>query len=276
MLNAEQISKLSGLDVEVVKEAMSKEEAVDLDISGVKVISNDEFDSMKNNYEAEKLEAVKAAREEAKVAGLEIAIKEKRNELGLEFEGKTLDNLLNSFKDHTLAEAKIEPDNKINSMQKDIDSLKKTIEEKEAMIAEKDGAIESIKTDYKNKEDQAFITKSLLSQYDQVKDKVNISQTDFIDLYTMRNELKVEDGVIKHYKNGEEVKDDVRNSIDLSEAVSGFLSTGNYFKAPRGGRGKGNEHSGPETEEQAMNRLIAKGLKGKELSDAIVKWAESQ
>ena len=276
MLNAQQISKITGKDVEDVKAAMSSDEVVDLDVSGVKVISNEEFDSMQSRYEAEREDAVKAAREEAKKAGLEIAIKEARNSLGLEFEGKNMDNLLNAFKAKTLEEASIEPNQQITSLTKDIESLKNTIAEKEALIAEKDGAIESIKSDYKNKQDQSFITKSLISEYDKVKDKVNISQTDFLDLYTMRNELKVEGETIKHFKNGEEVKDDLRAPIDLSVGVNSFLSAGNYFKTPRGGRGKGSEHSGPETMESYTARLVKQGVKGQELSDKIAEWVNSQ
>jgi len=85
--NLEQLEKSVGLEPGKLAEMISSEDTHKLDLDNL-IISN------KNDYDA-RLENIK---KETKTAAVEIAVKNARNELGLEFEGKTMENLLNNFK----------------------------------------------------------------------------------------------------------------------------------------------------------------------------------
>ena len=81
---------------------------------------------------------------EGKTAGYEIDIKEKKNELGLEFEGKTLSNLITAAMAKATADAGVEPEAKYKELENKYTALVGVKEGLESTIASKEAEILNI------------------------------------------------------------------------------------------------------------------------------------
>ena len=125
-------------------------------------------------------------------AGAEIAIKEARKKLGLEFEGKTVDNLLDAHKKKVLEDAQIEPAKQVEALNKDINTLKTTL----ATVTSEKEAIESrfkgFKSEHKiNSEILSALPENILLPKDDMatllKTKIKILILNFLLIFFIFN-----------------------------------------------------------------------------------------
>ena len=99
--NIEQIEQSFGLEKGKLAEMMASEETHKIDIDNFVIKPKSDYDALINNL-----------KKESGNAALEIAIKNARNELGLDFQGKTMENLLKAYGEKVEADAKIDPNKK--------------------------------------------------------------------------------------------------------------------------------------------------------------------
>jgi hypothetical protein len=163
-------------------------------------------------------------------AGAEIAVKDARSKLGLDFEGKTIDNLLKSYEAKVLTDAKIEPEKKVQELTKDIQTLQGTISnltgEKENLSKEfgsfkRESRVSNIIMSAMPtniaipKEDMALIIKSKLS-----------FDTDENDRIVVKNSL------------GEILKDAQLTPLEPKTVINSFFAeNAGYIKNAGGGAG---------------------------------------
>lgn len=144
--------KIGGVEVAVSKEDYEKGiEAGELSINSDSIVAyeKDAFESFKENLK-------KDGYKEGKIAGEEMTIKAGKEKFGLDFEGKTVDNLMAAFKNKVLEEAKIEPSKKIKELEEEKSKLQNNYQELETQFSTFKTSIETEKQ--QAKKDQAFMS----------------------------------------------------------------------------------------------------------------------
>src|SRR6056297_920606 len=130
---------IGGKTVEVDNETLSKaieenKEEVEVNAENLSIRSKEEEETFINNL---KKETVKTA--------LEMEVKKYRNDLGLEFEGKNMDNLVEALKEKHREEFTKDPNKQLEQLQADL----KTIQERNKTLEEEKNGIKSEFEGYK-------------------------------------------------------------------------------------------------------------------------------
>jgi len=219
--NVLEIEKALGIEGGTLTEMITSEEKHKIDLSELLIEKKSIYD--------ERLENIK--KETAKTA-LEMAVKEQRNALGLEFTGKTMENLVNAIKAKTESESKIEPEEKYKSLKTDFEKLQGNLVEKENEFnafktnIEKQNLLSEIKNDFtKHIPDNTLVSKSTI--FTEAKEK---------GFSFEREEGKT---VVKD-ANGNVLKDEKTLSpIDIATWVTNFATP--YLAKVEGGSGKGDD-----------------------------------
>jgi len=221
----EKLAKLSKIEVSVLEAAIKATEEQDIAIPELNVFTADELATRDSN-------AKKTGYNEGKVAGLEIAVKEQKEKLGIDVEGKTLDVLIDAYGKKILADAKIEPNAKVaeltTSLKKVQDNLAAEIEAKKQL----EGTITSIKTE-----------NTLISMFpDNVSDI--LSKNEILGIVKAKYEFVTEDGKLVVKENGQIVKDTTtQNALDPKDVIKNYLTErklvveGDPKRQGRGGEG---------------------------------------
>lgn len=205
-------------NVEEFTEALKSESDTDFKLpEGLVVRTAEEEDTFKTNiFENAKKEHIKA--------GAEIQIKNLKKATGLDFEGKDADTFIEKYKESILAEAKIEPNQKIQELTTSISNL-------QTKLGEKDTEIETLKKGFDSKQ----LKFDVRSYFPAIPESVGLTKDEATELFLMSHSKK-EDGI---YRNGELLKDTLENPLSLEQAVGNFVTEKKWTADPPGGRGGG-------------------------------------
>ncbi len=118
--NLKEITETLRLSEDQFKEMIASEDNHKIDLSNKVIVD-------KNIYD----ERIANIKKESSVMALEIAVKEQRNALGLDFQGKTMENLVNAIKLKVESESKIEPEEKFKALKSDFEKLQENYNAKE-------------------------------------------------------------------------------------------------------------------------------------------------
>lgn len=217
--------KISGKEIEVDNETLKKaieenSESISIEVEGLTIRDESEESTFVSNIT-----------KEAKSAGVEMAVKEARTKLGLEFTGKTIDNLLDAHKSKVIEDAKIEPNKKIQTLETDISTLKKSLQTETEMREQAESQFKS----FKNETVLAGALKSVMPQ------NTVIPADDL--LVIMRNKLKLsvsDTGAVVALNDAGEVMKDGKTlePIPVKDVVKSFFDQNpSYLKDAPGGRG---------------------------------------
>jgi len=219
--NITEIEQSLGIEAGKLAEMITSEEIHKIDLSE-KIILD------KPIYE----ERISNIKKESATAAIEIAVKEKRKELGLDFTGKNIDNLLEAFGAKKEAESKIEPEEKFKTLKADFDKLQKNYQEKEIELTTFKSSIEKEK---EYNEIKSAFTGS-------IKGETLVSKsTIFTEAKEKGYSFVKEDGVlVVKGADGQVLKNEQTLSpISISDFASNFSSQ--YVKKVEGGSGKKDE-----------------------------------
>jgi hypothetical protein len=222
----EKIEKDLKLEDGSLSSAIENEEEVDVEIPELVIKTKEDHESF-----------VKNTADDAKIAGVEMAVKDARTKLGLDFEGKTIDNLLDAHGKKTLTDAKDElgePDTKIAELKKDNDLLR-------GNLTKKDEEIVSLKSNMETTQTQLEIDQKLNSV---IPDNLNISNGDALILFKNKHDVSLGDNkelVIR--KDGEVLKNSENaNPLSAKEVMTDFATP--FVTKPGGGGGGDDEPGG--------------------------------
>lgn len=222
--NIEQIESGLGLTAGTLKDAIALDENVKIEVPKGKIY-DDTTHVIRSNEDHETY--IGNIKEESKIAGLEIAIKGVRNDLNLEFEGKTMDNLIAAHSKKVLSDASIEPDNKITDLNSDLEVLR--------------GKNISLQTQYDDMVSQTAIKdnqrKVDTNIYSAIPENLTLPKDDIMLLFKAKHDVVEEDGKIVVKENGSVMKNDLRDTISVNDVMTKFSEQ--YVKAVEGGTGQG-------------------------------------
>lgn len=114
------LAALAKVDVKVLEDAQKAATDTDVDIAGdLTSLTAAELQTRdQNNKESGKSGYI--------TAGKEIAIKDLKAKAGLDYDGKDIDTFLAKHKDAVLKEAKVNPDQRVQELQQQVDTLRTT------------------------------------------------------------------------------------------------------------------------------------------------------
>lgn len=248
--------KIGGKEFEITSEDLTKDV---IEIQEKVIIRTEEEDTaFQNNL-----------KQTAKTAGLEIAIKDARTKLGLNFDGKTIDNLIDAVKLKAIEDAKIEPNEQLKAKEKDIETLKTTIS---TLTNEKESAFNQLKS-FKN---ETIVNNSLLSV---IPENVVLPKSDL--LLILKNKFNFEadeNGKILVKKDGEVLKNTTTlDPIPPKEIITKFFEENpTYLKGVEGGAGGGD--SGANGGKMTVDKYVEQAQKdGKNVnSEEFIKELEQK
>ena len=180
------------------------------------------------------------AKAEGGTAAVEIAIKNARNELGLEFEGKTMANLIKAHEAKIKADAKIEPDKRVQELTAANEALRGQITAFDAEKEEMKGKLEGQKLNY----EFSKVVGSGLADVT-LKDGWNagyVSQVFSNDYEPAFEDNKI---ILKYKATGEKVLNAKTQLPEAPEAVlKAFVMEKGLVGEARKGRGVGKQKAG--------------------------------
>lgn len=190
-----------------------------------------------------------------RTAAVEIAVKEARTKLNLDFTGKTIDNLVDAFGKKVLADAKIAPDAKVVELTGDLEKLRtanKTWEDKYT----------GLENTFKQKEKESTVNSTVLTSMPKVKTKIPVADMAIIFNTKYKPLLNDEGKLVFHNEKGEVLKNEkTLNPKTIDEVMLEFQDP--YIeKVPGGGGGgDGTGQAKPGTIEAFNKEMEAKGIK---------------
>ncbi|WP_296683298.1 hypothetical protein [Flavobacterium sp.] len=225
--NLNEIETSLGLEPGKLSEMITSEESHTIDLSERIILP-------KETYE----ERISNLKKEAATAAIEIAVKEQRNALGLEFQGKTIENLVNAIKVKVETDSKIEPEEKYKNLKSDFEKL-------QSNLVEKENEFTTFKTNIERQNSLAEI-KNEFTKY--VPDNTLVSKsTIFVEAKEKGFSFEKEDGrvVIKDAMGNVIKNDSTLSPVSVKEWVTEFVTP--YLPTATGGSGKKDEPGGAKT-----------------------------
>jgi len=223
-------------------------------------------DKLTTFTEEEQTTLKKNSYEEGKKAGVEMEIKSAKEKHGLEFQGKSIDGLLEAKGKKVLADAKIEPSEKVKELEGKIKILETTVANQDKKLADKETEVAGIRTN------------SELYRHIPLADEkgVQYTQDEVIGLMKINGyDFKTKDGKTIATKSGADLVDKVGNPIPVKDVVQGFMKEKKYIteKTPDGGRGGGDKNPptafGKLSELKKSFETQGKSLLGEEFNKAV-------
>lgn len=250
MLKQEIINKIADtlkVKAETLAEAIKSQDEVAIELPNVTSYSENELTSLKDNVK-------KDGYSDGKKAGSEMTAKKLKEISGVETEGKDLDKIFKDVKTKIEKDAKIEPNEKVSSLESKIEKLQQTVQTQETLIS-----------DWQTKHNGYKSKIELLSMMPD--NTIGLSkEVVFKEMQSSGYEVVEKDGKRFVLKNGVELNDNVENPIPFQTVATNFLTEKNWLKVEgRTGRGGGDERGSdsqgtPKNYEEFVKQCEADGI----------------
>lgn len=229
MLKKEQISKIAALlrlKEEELENAIMSTDEVELTLTELNVFTQDELKTRDENK-------TKESYKEGKNAALEMFVKEQKEKLGLEFDGKDPEKLIEAYQKKVISDAKIEPNKKVEELNTVIENLRKNI-----------STIEEEKTNLTKTLSETKLNGTLKGFLPQNRLNV-LSDDEYLTTLTREYSFVEEDGKLVVKKGSDIVRDEKTQSpLDPKAVIEGYFTNRKWVSEQdpdKKGRGDGNK-----------------------------------
>lgn len=258
----EAFAKFAGISASDLEAKIKSESEEDISLKKVNVFTDEQLTERIQNEK-------NTSYNEGKTAGVEMLVKDKKKELGYDFEGKDFSSLLEHHTEK-IKETFEKPDKKITELTNDIDRMKKAHQlELENISTEKNSLLSKV--------NKLKTTNSLMNIIPQ---NTTLSKEDMITLFNSNYEVAEEDGKTIVKANGETLKDATTASpLALNDVFMNWATEKKYISGTPG-RGGGNEggsgsHKGNSVsgfQEQWQKQNPDKSLTSSEYQNDYAEW----
>ena len=248
-MNKKVIEQLAGtlkLDVKELTQAIETEGEVDFKLpEGIRVLSSEELETIKDNHGKTRYDA-------GKTAGSEMLLKDLSEKVGFETSVTDPDKFVSNYKANILKEAQVKPNEKVAELESSLETLRNKLNQKDSEFESLQNTVKIEKT---RLEAQSYIP--------ELPETLGLKKSEAANLLLNGIEFK-EDGI---YKDGNLLKDNMEKPISLEDYVNSSISERGWGKIPTG-RGGGSGASGggsgssgkPKTFEEYEAVIKEKGL----------------
>ena len=233
-LNGEEIT------AEKLIELHSSEEQFELEIGEGKFLNTTQETELRENL-------IKTGYNDGKVAGEEMTIKEIKRLKGLDFEGKTIENLVSSYDKKVMTEAGAEPTAKVKELQSSLETLQgkyqNDIKAKEEELNALNGKIKQIDID-----------STVLRDAPKLE---GIKPEHALLIFKQSHQLDKEDGtgIIVKDSFGNVIKNELESPMSYKDVFTNFAKENNWLGSPDG-RGGENQHGQSNGSFKTMNDIM--------------------
>lgn len=216
-------AEFAGLEASDLEAKIKSESEEDITLQKVNVFTDNQLQERIQNEK-------NTSYNEGKTAGVEMLVKDKKKELGYEFEGKDFNSLL-TYHENKVKEAFEKPDKKVIELTNDLEKMKKAHQiELENITNEKNGLISKV---------NALHTKTSLMNI--IPQNTTLAKDDLITLFNANYQVEQEDGKTVVKLNGETLKDATTASpLPLNDVFINWATEKKYISGTPG-RGRGND-----------------------------------
>lgn len=210
-------------------------------------------------------------KKDARKEGLEIAVKQYRDEFG--FEGRSIDKLIEAVQKKTLEDAKIEPAEQLKK-------IKTTLDEKETALQNALSKVTERENEFKTFKNQSILDRQLDSY---IPDNTILPKDDIKTILKTKLKFDVDENgnVLALDNHGNVIKDPTTaNPRAANEVVESFFKDNqSYLKPIEGGAGGGDSSS--KGSKKSLDKFIeeqqAKGVKlnSPEFNQTLTKQVEA-
>lgn len=261
MLKKEQLSKIASLlkiKEDELESAIKADTETDITIPELNVFTTEELTKRDENKTRESYK-------QGKEAGVEMIIKDQREKLGLDFEGKDIEKLLEAYEKKIKEDSKIEPNKKVEELSKIVENLKSNL-----------ATAENEKKELASKISEVSLTSTLKGYLPQNRLDV-LSDDEFISAVRREYSFVEEDGKLVVKKGNDIVRDaKTQDPLEPKDVISGYFSQRKWVKEEEPGKqGRGAGNKGPQGGYLKLSDLKAqfekegKSLNGSEFQTAM-------
>ena len=252
------IAELVKIPVADLEAAIKDEKEVDVAVpEGLTVFEGDELTTLKTNEY-----------NKGKTKGVEMAVKDARTQMGLDFTGKTVDGLIEAAQKKALDDAKLTPDKKVAELTEKLQTVTATATELQTKLAEKDKEVSQVK-----------LTTELLKN---VPSGTMLEGDEVIALMQAKGyQFEMKDGTLVAMKDGKVVEDKLAKPLAVKDVITDFAKDRKLITEDGGGdppAGRGGSGSGAGatkftklSELKAHFKAQGKSDMGAEFNDAVTK-----
>jgi len=222
--NIDELAKFVKGGADVLQKALTTNEEISLEFNEGSFVSDSDLETLKTNQ-------FELGKKEGHTIGYDFAMKDFKKDAGLEIEGKDRKLILDALQKKIIADAKIEPDKKIQELNTSLENLRSQynadLGAKDSEITNLNGKLRTIKID------------SDLSV--RVPDGLNgLNTNQFMMLAKSEFNFDYDDSGNLVAKKGDSIlKDKMEKPIPVNEILNDFAIQNNWIT--KNGRGGGNE-----------------------------------
>jgi len=192
--NLDELAKFVKGGADVLQKAISSEDETSLEFIDGRFVTDSDLETMKETVKAD-------GKREWNAVGYDHALKDMKKDFGIELEGKDRKAIVDAVKSNILADAKVEPNKKIN-IRTEFGTEKK--------------AWETAETSYKGQLKDVSIMSELRKHTPEIK---GLNMNQFTTLVKSEYSFDLEDGVLIAKKNGQPVKDKMEQNIPVKDIL---------------------------------------------------------
>ncbi|HEY1044957.1 MAG TPA: hypothetical protein VGF79_00865 [Bacteroidia bacterium] len=240
-----------------LENAIKDEKEVELTLPEVSVFTTDELATRDKNQKTQ-------GYKEGKESGIEMLIKEQKEKLGLDFEGKDADKFVEALKSKTLADANLKPDKKVEELNKSLETLRENLK-----------AAQAEKTEIETKLKTQSLNQTILSSFP--SNRIG-SLKDEESLMLLQREFTFveEDGKLVAKKGNETVKDKTTQApLEVKDVIHSYFQERKWITEEDSGKQGRGGSSEKKTTYLKLSELeksfqdAGKSVNGEEFSQAV-------
>ena len=215
------LSDTLGMDLEQLKTALTSDDEVEIKFKSGEFLDEEGLNTLKNTVK-------KQGYNEGTVAGVEMEAKRIKEKFKIDVEGKNFDTIIDTFKNQTLSNAKVEPNKKVEELTTSLTNLQKKYD---SDLRLKDENINSLNSTISNFKNNAELNKHLPEGI------TGVSTNQFITLVKSDYEFGFEDNQFVVKQGGKVLKDTMERYISPKEVLTDYAKNNGWLsKEGRGGR----------------------------------------
>jgi hypothetical protein len=236
--SAEAIAAALGLDATQLTEALASENEVEIEVPTGLFIPETEKEAFVTRLKKE-------GYNEGKVAGVEMEVKRLKEQFGIQKEGKSIDVLLDGFKEKITTEIKTPTDEKVKTLTSQMEELRKTYT---TDLTHRDGEIQKLQQQLKDNQ----VNSTLRSHVPEGLKGLNPDQ--FLHVTKLEYQFDVDDsGQLVAKKGNEIVTDKLQKPRPVREILTEYAVSNGWIA--KEGRAGGNEPGGSSTTFKTMHEV---------------------
>ena len=213
--NFSAIEKALRLETGSIQSGLDSEEDIEISIPELKVFTPEDHEQLIGNIKRDQ-----------KTASVEIFIKEARNKYGLEFEGKTEENLFNAFTKKVKGESTAEPNERITSLTTDNEALR-------GKYTALEGELLDVRNQFTQEREKQNINNILQTKLT-AKGEFTVPTADAMTIFKSQHNFKMDEGSLVFLDNAGNVKkDNLENPVTVDHIIDQWSPT--YLKPITGG-----------------------------------------